>query len=28
LIIQQTRHQLDVDIKKKIQPYSRHSKRK
>ena len=28
LIIQQTREQLDVDIKKKIQPYSRHSKRK
>jgi hypothetical protein len=28
LIIQQTREHLDVDIKKKILPYSRHSKRK
>src|SRR5437016_4978857 len=28
LIIQQTRQHLDLDIKKKIQPYSRHSKRK
>ena len=28
LIIQQTREHLDIDIKKKIQPYSRHLKRK
>ena|SRR2546421_232414 len=28
LIIQQTRQHLDLDIKKKIQPYSRHPKRK